>query len=69
MAGLLGGKSASIPDPKPPTPMPDSTDPAVLSAERKRRQGMMNRGGRQSTILSGAAPSGAMPEYSREKMG
>jgi len=73
MSGIFGG-GQKMPDPKPPTAMPDETDPAVLAAERKRRQGMMARGGRVSTILSsgagGSAPSSnAAPEYSATKMG
>ena len=67
MAALFGGKKA--PDPKPPAPMPDNNDPAVMAAERKRRQGMMARGGRASTILSGDGGMGGMQEYSKDKMG
>lgn len=68
MSGIFSPKK---PQEKPTVAMPDETDPMVVAAERKRKQGMMARGGRQSTILSGGAGGGSnMPsEYSSDKMG
>jgi len=68
MAGLFG-KPPAPPPPKPPAPMPDQNDPAVLAAERKRRQGMMNTGGRRSTLVGDAGGASISTEYSQDKIG
>lgn len=47
--GMLGLKKQQE---KPPTVMPDPTDPAIQEAERKRAKKMKGMGGRSSTILS-----------------
>ena len=49
--------------------MPDQNDPAVLAAERKRRQGMMNTGGRRSTLVGDAGGASISTEYSQDKIG
>lgn len=59
MGGLFGGsKSPPPPAVKPPAPMPDENDPAVLAAKRKQLADVSARGGRASTILSGPSTSG-----------
>lgn len=60
MSGLFGG--ASAPKPKPPAPMPDTNDPAILEAMRRRRAAAAGASGRASTILTG--PGGMMQQGS-----
>jgi len=52
MAKLFGGSKTPAPTPTPPPVMPDPQNPAVLEVRRKRSLEMMQRAGRQSTILS-----------------
>ncbi len=69
MASLL---SAKKPVSKPTVAMPDEGDPNVQAAERRKRQGMMARGGRASTILSegGNGMGSGMPsEYTGQNVG
>ena len=58
-----------VPAPKPPAPIVDAMDPAVLEAGRQRRRAMMAGGGRASTILSGGAGSNMGSEYAKDKLG
>ncbi len=68
MASLFAAKK---PVSKPVVAMPDEGDPNVQAAERRKRQGMMARGGRASTILSEGAGTGSnMPqEYTGQQVG
>lgn len=53
MSGLFSTPSPTpAPTPKAPAPMPDSSSPAVLEARRRAQMDIMNRAGRQSTILT-----------------
>lgn len=55
MTGLFSQPQSSgstAPSPKAPAPMPDSSSPAVLEARRRAQQDILNRAGRQSTILT-----------------
>jgi hypothetical protein len=53
MTSIFGSPSApAAPEVKAPATMPDTTSPAVLEARRKAQTDIMNRAGRQSTILT-----------------
>jgi hypothetical protein len=57
MSGMFGDPSpaptqAAAPAPKPPATMPDTNSAAVLEARRKAQTDVLNRAGRQSTILT-----------------
>lgn len=54
MTSIFGSSPAPAPAPevKAPATMPDTTSPAVLEARRKAQMDIMNRAGRQSTILT-----------------
>lgn len=57
MSGLFGGDNdqaaqLQIPTPKPVAPMPDPTSPLVIEARRRRTAEILQRGGRESTIMS-----------------
>lgn len=65
MAGLFG--KPKTPEIKPPAPMPDENDPGILASRRRRIAGMMDRGGRRSTILSEGMGGGE--DYSKSRMG
>lgn len=61
MSSMFAPKPTPAPDvpkPKPAAPMPDEFSPATLEAKRRKQLEMMQRGGRQSTILSDAAGRG-----------
>lgn len=66
MAGLFS--KPKTPEVKPPAPMPDMNDPAVMAADRKRRAGMVAQGGRRST-LAGDGGGMVSNEYTQDKMG
>lgn len=65
--------SPKKPETKPVTAMPDEGDPAIMAADQRRRQQMMGRSGRRSTLLTGAGDtlmgSGSMSEFSKDKIG
>lgn len=66
MKGLFGKPK----EPEPPVTMPDENDPALMASERRRRSSQVMRGGRNSTLLSGAGVgSGQQDEYTSGKMG
>lgn len=70
MTGLFGGPKT--PAVKPPAPMPDESDPAIMEAKRKRIASMMGSGGRRATILtdtSGGAGAGGNIDYTKQTMG
>ena len=66
MAGLFS--KPKEPTVRPPAPMPDDNDPAILAADRRRRASMIGRGGRASTILSESGP-GRNDEFRSLKLG
>lgn len=68
MSGIFGSPKVATPEVKPPAPMPDANDPAVMAAERKRRASMVAAGGRRSTVMDATTPTIAT-EYSADKMG
>lgn len=41
----------------PPAAMPDPSDPAVVEAKRRAAADALSRGGRASTLLTGAKPA------------
>lgn len=67
MSKLFGGSKTPPPQPTPAAPMPDAQSPAVLEARRKQAMEMMQRAGRQSTILSDANRGG--DSFSNTKLG
>lgn len=67
MAKLFGGSKTPAPTPTPAAPMPDAQSPAVLEARRRQQMEMMQRAGRQSTLLSDANRGG--DSYSNTKLG
>lgn len=60
-------KTPKPPNPTPAPPMPDMQSPAVLQAQRKNTELMMQRAGRESTILS--AGNGTGGDYSSKTLG
>lgn len=54
LSGLMGGsqKPAAQPAPTPMPAAPDSNDPMVREAKRKKAAEIQNRSGRTSTLLS-----------------
>ncbi len=68
MSGLFGNDrpqvvtapapSAPPPVVTPPATMPDSQSPAVLEANRRAQQNVLNRAGRTSTILTAPTQRG-----------
>ena len=74
MSGLFGDDSPPPPPPppKPPAPMPDPLSPAAMEARRKAQMDIMNRAGRQSTILTAPKNRGgqrASGDYSGTTLG
>lgn len=65
MAKLFSAKKTPAPEPTPPAPMPDPQSPAIMEAKRRTMEQMMQRAGRQSTILSDAGGD----SYSRKTLG
>ena len=65
MAKLFSAKKTQTPDPTPPATMPDPQSPAIQEAKRRTMEQMMQRAGRQSTILSDAGGD----SYSRKTLG
>ena len=67
MSGLF---SSPPPPPKPqkPPPMPDAESPAVKEAKRRAALDMLQRAGRDSTILTSPEDRGS-GDYSRSKLG
>lgn len=53
MSGLFGQK------PSGPARMPDTNDPAILEAQRRKRAEVMGRSGRTATILSRGGSGGS----------
>lgn len=49
---LKGPDAPAQPAPAPMAPLPDSNDPAVRDAKRKKAAEIQNRSGRASTLLS-----------------
>lgn len=65
MAKLFSAKKTPAPEPTPAAPMPDPQSPAIMEAKRRTMEQMMQRAGRQSTILSDAGGE----TYSRKTLG
>ena len=67
MSGLF---SSPPPPPKPqkPPPMPDAESPAVKEAKRRAALDMLQRAGRESTILTSPEDRDS-GDYSRSKLG
>ena len=55
------------PESAPPAPMPDTSSPGVVEANRRAQQQIMARAGRSSTILT--APENRGGAYSATKLG
>jgi hypothetical protein len=58
---------AAVPEPTPPAPMPDTSSPGVVEANRRAQQQIMARAGRSSTILT--SPENRGGAYSATKLG
>lgn len=54
MSGLFGGGKQKEPKVQPPVRMPDPENPALIEADRRKREEIGLRGGRQSTIMTDA---------------
>jgi hypothetical protein len=67
MSGLFGSPPPP-PEPKPPAPMPDPESPAVKEAKRMAALNILNRAGRDSTILT-TPQSRTSTDYSAKKLG
>lgn len=66
----MGSLFAKPPPPQKPAPMPDAESPDVIEARRKAQQEVLSRGGRTSTILTGAKDRGGdQPTYIATKLG
>jgi hypothetical protein len=59
MGGLFPKAPKIDMTPQKPAPMPDDQSPAVLEARRNATRAAMARGGRTSTILTGAGDRAA----------
>jgi hypothetical protein len=70
MSGLFSSPSPPpMPKPQKPAPMPDTESPAVLEAKRVAALNMLQRAGRESTILTQASDSRPTGDYSQTKLG
>lgn len=70
MTQLFRGPSPPpTPDVKPPAPMPDSNSAAVMEARRKAQLDVLNRAGRQSTILTAPKDRPGGDSYLATKLG
>ncbi len=71
MSGLFGSPPPPPPPPKPqpPAPMPDPESPQILEQKRLAALKAMQRGGRDSTILTDADSRASGGDYSRKTLG
>ena len=69
MSGLFSSPPPlPMPEPKEPPPMPDPESPAVKEAKRRAALQMLQRAGRESTILTSPEDRGS-GDYSRTILG
>ena len=71
MSGLFGSPPPppKPPKPQPPAPMPNPEAPEILEAKRQAALKAIQRGGRDSTILTDSDKRASGADYSRRTLG